>query len=111
MLRPALRSLRGAVAEVRNVIIESDGVVRFWNPDLYLMVLSPAVDDFKESARKLIPAVDVFVYRSPVEPSLSKNWSINARTKRRKSCTILQPLGESLPWKLQEILRQLPCPM
>jgi hypothetical protein len=48
---PALRKrLQGA----RNVIMESNSVLKFLRPDLYLTVLDPSTADFKNSAREFL---------------------------------------------------------
>jgi hypothetical protein len=44
-----------------NVIIESNSIVKFLRPDVYLVVLDPPVEDFKDSARELLPAADAFI--------------------------------------------------
>ena len=63
---PTLRSrLEGA----RNVIIESNSVVRFLRPDLYLTVLNPATEDFKTSAREFLDRADaVILHQSDSRP-------------------------------------------
>src|SRR5208282_1622721 len=40
--------------EARNVILESNSVLKFLRPDLYLTVLDPATADFKNSAREFL---------------------------------------------------------
>jgi hypothetical protein len=44
-----------------NVIVESNSVLRFLQPDLSLSVLDPAVSDFKESAMRYLDRVDAVV--------------------------------------------------
>src|SRR5579863_627018 len=53
-LAEAMPALRGKVAETRNVILESNSVMQFLQPDLYLTVLDPATADFKTSAREFL---------------------------------------------------------
>jgi len=52
-------------ARAPHLIIESDALVRFWNPSLFLMVLDPANPDFKSSALENLARADAFVLRSP----------------------------------------------
>jgi hypothetical protein len=55
---PALRQrLEGAA----NVIIESNSVLKFLRPDLYLTVLDPSTADFKSSAREFLDRADAVV--------------------------------------------------
>jgi len=45
----------------RNVIVESNSLVEIWKPDLYLMVLDFACEDFKPSALRFLDRADAFV--------------------------------------------------
>ena len=40
------------------VMIESNSILRFISPDLYVVVLKPGVEDFKESAREFLGKAD-----------------------------------------------------
>jgi hypothetical protein len=42
------------MAAADNVIVESNSVLKFLRPDLYLTVLDPATADFKGSAREVL---------------------------------------------------------
>jgi len=53
-LAEAIPELRTRVADAGNVIIESNSVLKFLRPDLYLTVLDPATPDFKNSAREFL---------------------------------------------------------
>ncbi len=54
MLAEAMPELRRRLAGAENVIIESNSILRFVRPDLYVTVLSYEVADFKESARRFL---------------------------------------------------------
>ena len=60
-LAEAMPTLRNRLAEARNVIIESNSVVRFLRPDLYLTILDPAIADFKTSAREFLDRADAVI--------------------------------------------------
>jgi len=47
-------ALRQRIAAADNVIVESNSVLKFLRPDLYLTVLDPATADFKGSAREVL---------------------------------------------------------
>lgn len=98
----ALAPLATKLLKAGNVIIESDAIIKFWKPDLYLMVLDPQRDDFKPSARAGLRVADVFVCRSPADVS-------GARTAaQRGGVSFLQPLGKRLPRELQRfVMRRL----
>lgn len=61
MLKTVLPALGQAVADDEYVIVESNSILEFWNPAVYLMVLDPARQDFKESARRFLPRADGIV--------------------------------------------------
>ena len=50
-LAEAMPRVRQILASTENVIIESNSILRFLKPDLYLTVLDPATADFKSSAQ------------------------------------------------------------
>ncbi|HXE89652.1 MAG TPA: hypothetical protein VNK82_01675 [Terriglobales bacterium] len=60
-LAEVMPDLRRELAGSENVIIESNSVLRFLRPDLYLTVLNPGVADFKESAREFLDRVDAVI--------------------------------------------------
>ncbi len=53
-LAEAMPALRKRMEGARNVIIESNSVLKFLRPDLYLTVLDPSTADFKNSAREFL---------------------------------------------------------
>jgi hypothetical protein len=57
-LLEAMPRIRSEIAWAHNVIVESNSLLRFLKPDLYLSVLDPAVRDFKESARRYLDRAD-----------------------------------------------------
>jgi hypothetical protein len=60
-LAEAMPTLRQRLAAARNVIIESNSVLKFLRPDLYLSVLDPATADFKSSAREFLDRADAVI--------------------------------------------------
>ena len=53
-LAEAMPALRRRIEPSRNVILESNSVLKFMRSDLYLTVLDPANEDFKNSAREFL---------------------------------------------------------
>jgi len=53
-LAEAMPALRERIKGAENVILESNSVLKFLRPDLYLTVLDPATEDFKNSAREFL---------------------------------------------------------
>ena len=53
-LAEAMPALRKRLEQSRNVMVESNSVLRFMRPDLYLTVLDPGTEDFKKSAQEFL---------------------------------------------------------
>lgn len=53
-LAEAMPAVREKLAGAENVIMESNSVLQFLRPDVYLTVLDPANADFKKSAREFL---------------------------------------------------------
>lgn len=58
MLETVLPALRQAIAGEDSVILESNSILRFYQPNVYLTVLDPTRRDFKESARQFLDRAD-----------------------------------------------------
>lgn len=66
-LAEAMPSFRKHLEGARNVIIESNSVVKFLRPDLYLTILNPATEDFKTSARQFLDRADAVILHEATE--------------------------------------------
>jgi len=53
-LAEAMPALRQRLERAQHVIVESNSVLKFLRPDLYLTVLDPATEDFKTSAQEFL---------------------------------------------------------
>jgi hypothetical protein len=53
-LAEAMPALRKRIESAQNVILESNSVLKFVRPDLYLTVLDPGTEDFKKSAQEFL---------------------------------------------------------
>jgi hypothetical protein len=60
-LAEAMPAIRNKLAEAKNAICESNSILRFVRPDLYLTVLDPATADFKKSAQEFLDLADAVV--------------------------------------------------
>ena len=72
-LAEAMPRIRKILASTANVIIESNSILRFMKPDLYLTVLDPQTADFKASAQTFLDRADAVLLHSVEnsnEPSL-----------------------------------------
>src|SRR5580692_1824601 len=57
-LSEAMPRIRKEIAQAENVVIESNSIMRFLRPDLYLSVLDPDTADFKDSAKYFLDRAD-----------------------------------------------------
>ena len=57
-LAEAMPRIRAELARAEDAIIESNSILRFLRPDLYLSVLDPETADFKDSARLFLDRAD-----------------------------------------------------
>jgi hypothetical protein len=63
-LAEAMPRIRKILASSQNVIIESNSILRFLKPDLYLTVLDPQTADFKASAQTFLDRADAVLLHS-----------------------------------------------
>jgi hypothetical protein len=82
-LAEAMPRLRKEIAAAGNVIIESNSVMKFIRPDLYVTVLDPDTADFKDSARNFIDlASAVILHEAAGESGAWKNVSLKPVANR-----------------------------
>jgi hypothetical protein len=72
-LAEAIPRIRKILASTPNVIIESNSILRFVKPDLYLTVLDPQTADFKASAQTFLDRADAVLLHS-VADSKGPAW-------------------------------------
>jgi hypothetical protein len=74
-LAEAMPALRSKLENAGNAIIESNSVLRFLRPDLYITVLDPATADFKNSAREFLDRADAgIIHRSELRSTDDAPW-------------------------------------
>src|SRR5512140_2255930 len=61
MLAEAMPRVRQELAAAENAMVESNSVMRFLRPDLYLTVLDPTTADFKTSAQEFLDRADAII--------------------------------------------------
>jgi hypothetical protein len=71
-LAEAMPAIRRRLAESKNMILESNSVLKFLHPNLYLTILDPENADFKKSAREFLDRADGLILRQP-EPEAQTN--------------------------------------
>ena len=73
-LAEAMPALRRRLESAHNVIMESNSVLKFMRPDLYLTVLDPSTEDFKNSAREFLDrAQAVILHQAPARRRMASS--------------------------------------
>jgi hypothetical protein len=72
-LAAAMPRLRKELATAENAIVESNSIMGFLRPDLYLSVLDHATADFKDSARLFLDRADALLVHAGAE-DLMPRW-------------------------------------
>lgn len=76
-LAEAMPTLRKHLEHAQNVIIESNSVLKFLRPDLYLTILNPETEDFKSSAREFLDRANAVILHG--KPGHSRWRSISLK--------------------------------
>jgi len=75
-LAEAMPRIRQAMAQATNIIFESNSLMKFVRPDLYLTILDFANPDFKDSAREFLDRADAVIAQNFESPSAWSNVSL-----------------------------------
>jgi hypothetical protein len=74
MLSEAMPDIRRRIAAAENVIMESNSIMGFLKPDLYLSVLDGEQEDFKVSANEFLDRADAVIFHQH-QTEASPKWS------------------------------------
>jgi hypothetical protein len=109
LLRSALDEAgKESPAEDSAVIIESNSLMQFLKPSLYLAVVNPAREDFKESARAALDRADALVLRGAIDLSAAASpvWAKFPAKLLREKPSVTQGEGEPLPEPLHVLVQR-----
>ncbi|PYV99812.1 MAG: hypothetical protein DMG89_06325 [Acidobacteria bacterium] len=81
-LAEAMPTVRQKLAETENAILESNSMLEFLRPDLYLTVLDPATADFKRSAQKFLELADGIILQAKHGQPLWSDVSLDSVAHR-----------------------------
>lgn len=106
LLRDALAMLpRTGKEDPANVLIESNSLLQFLKPALYLAVLDPSKEDFKPTAQALLDRADIFVLRHEL-PASSSPWRQISAKLLQSTSTFMQHEGEPIPGGLLKFVSE-----
>jgi hypothetical protein len=112
-MRPLREALSSSAQELGgdglNVIVESNSLLQFVKPSLYVTVLDTARDDFKDSARNLLDRADVFLFRRGLEGGAVSQppWMQLPAQLLRQKPSLLQREDEPLPDPLFQLVKRI----
>jgi len=89
-LAKAIPAIQRRLDQTENAILESNSILKFIQPDLYISVLDPSNDDFKNSAQQFLGRADaIILHRSEQhEP----NWpGISLKTLPDRPVFMVEP--------------------
>lgn len=89
MLDQAMPDIRRRIAGAENVIMESNSILRFLQPDLYLSVLDAEKMDFKDSAREFLKCADAVILH---QANTAPQWdSVSLNSVSGRPCFLIHP--------------------
>lgn len=101
-LYEAMPRIRKEIAEAENVLIESNSILRFLRPDLYLTVLQPTQPDFKVSSLRYLDRADALFMQGVEAQWTTVSWpGVSAGLVHGKKTFPLHDSGlepEALAW-------------
>jgi hypothetical protein len=107
VLRESLKTVAADSSEALiNVIIESNSLLQFLKPTLYLAVLDPRREDFKPTAQSFLDRADAFVLRHEIAGQTT-SWPQISPKLLRARLAFLQTEGQPLPAQLLDLVRDL----
>jgi hypothetical protein len=90
-LSEAIPDIQRKIAGAENVIMESNSIVRFLKPDIYLTVLDAATRDFKVSAMEFLDRADAVILHKSASDGPAAWELVRLEQIASKSAFIIQP--------------------
>lgn len=91
MLAEAMPRIHEEIASSENAILESNSILDYLKPNLYLTVLDPSVADFKESARRFLEKADAVLWSGHDGSALAVWTAEQARIAAKPQFTVAPP--------------------
>jgi hypothetical protein len=104
-LADAMPGVRKEIARAENVIIESNSVMQFLRPDLFLSVLDYATADFKPSALRALDRADAILLRAS-GAELTPQWRGVSRKLFAEKATFQIGPPEYMTDAVEEFVRE-----
>ena len=91
MLAEAMPRIRKELALAENAILESNSILQFLKPDLYLTVLDAGTADFKDSARLFLDRADAVLIRATGRDLMPQWKGISPKLIENKPQFVIAP--------------------
>ena len=109
-LAEAMPRIRQILSDTQNAIIESNSILRFLKPDLYLTVLDPATADFKASAQTFLDRADAVLLHA-TENASTPTWErVSLKPVLNRPTFAIRPPHYVTPEVAQFVLNYLVSP-
>lgn len=106
-LAEAMPAFRKRIESSRHVVIESNSVLKFLKPDLYLALLDPATEDFKTSAREFLDRASAVILHDGSGLAESRWQSVSLKPVAGRPVFRITPPPYVTPEIVQFVLRSL----
>ena len=101
-------AVRCKLAECQSVIVESNSILKFLRPDLYLTVLDPATADFKKSAQEFLDRADAVI----LHEGQTQEWrDISLKAAAGRPRFVISPPQYVTPQIVEFVRERLKQPM
>jgi len=108
-LAEAMPAIRRRIAESENAIVESNSILKFIRPDLYITVLDPTTEDFKTSAQQFLDRADAIVMHD--NGDASPHWNgISLKPVANRPMFRIYPPQYVTPDIIEFVTSRLPLP-
>lgn len=104
-LAEAMPRVREILSGANNAIIESNSILRFLKPDLYLTVLDPQTPDFKASAQTFLDRADAVLLHERADSAKSAWEHVSLKPVSSRPIFAIRP-PEYLPNSVVDFVRK-----
>jgi hypothetical protein len=114
-LAEAMPALRRRLERAPHVIVESNSVLKFLRPDLYLTVLDPTTEDFKTSAREFLDRASAVIIHEATKAANPPWQSVSLKPVANRPLFRITPPPYVTPQIINFVRTHLaetdPCPL
>ena len=105
-LAQAMPAIQRRLDQAENAILESNTILKFIQPDLYISVIDPATEDFKSSARQFLARADAIILHH-VEQSRSPWAGVSLEPNSSRRVFVINPPEYVSPEVIQFVKARL----